>query len=85
MKLYILINEDDHYEPDVSVFDNKMMALRVASKLARDKAYEPSDYNVHAITHSMAQDRWLFFATYSPETGSVRVVERELNTISEES
>lgn len=84
MKLYIIINEDSHYEPDVSVFDDKNKAIDTARQLSRSKAYEPSDYNESAITHSMAQDGWLFYASYSPELGNVRVVERELNKLSED-
>ncbi len=73
MKLYIAINEDDHYETEVNVFDTPEKAIEFAKNLGKKRAYCEEDYEE-------STPNWcLFRVVYSVEKGDVWVVEKELN------
>lgn len=76
--VYVVILEDRHTDVDVQVYRDRDEAIRAAGVLAEGNARDPSRIVVEEITPAMADDRWVYFATYSSEDDCVRAVEREL-------
>ena len=70
MRVYCVITEDRHTDTQVEVYADKQVALNRANQIADmsgDGDYDESDIA-----------GWLYFATYSCEGDSVRVIERTM-------
>lgn len=71
MNVFVVINNDRHYDTDVSLFATLDAAItearRIAELGARGHGYEES--HIHG---------WAFHASYSPEGDSVWVVHKEI-------
>jgi hypothetical protein len=78
MKIYLVVNEDRHYDPDVSPFSSPEQAIAHARQLAIKNARLPEDF-----TEPEIPDGWLYYARYSVESDCVWVVEKELDGESE--
>ena len=74
MKLYLAGIEDRHADPDVQAFTNRDMAIAHAREWAQTKALRPDDYEEMHLPQY-----YEFYASYSPESDRVWVVERELD------
>lgn len=72
MKVYVLIVEDRHSDTDVQVFASADLAVARAKAVAAKYARSPEDIEERQIAG------WIYFANYSCESDSVRVVEREV-------
>lgn len=70
---YIVIWEDRHRDVTVHPFSDKKIAISEARKAAKSVCIFPDDYEEEHI------DGWLFYAQYSCEGDSVRVVETKIN------
>lgn len=79
MKIFCVIIEDRHTDTDVQVFSEAQAALDYARSWAKESATHDEDYEEQQITEGMAEDGWIFFAEYSCESDSVRVVVRGLD------
>ena len=78
-KLYVVINEDRHCVVDVKLYSDKKYAIEVARKLAKDFCRHDDDYEEVDLNPSMIADGWLFYAIYSCEGDSVKVVKRVID------
>lgn len=74
--VYIVIIEDRHIDVDTQPYRDRDTALTEARRLAGEYARTAAD--VQEITPAMADDQWIYFATYGGEDDCVRVVQREL-------
>lgn len=68
MEIYIVIIEDRHAESTVHPFADKDKAVSEARRVAKKYCRHPEDYEEHDYMG------WLFYATYSCESDSVRVL-----------
>lgn len=68
-RVFVVVNEDSHYDTDVSVFATQDAAITYARDVA-DEGSRGRGYDEEQI------EGWLFYANYSPETGSVWVMEK---------
>lgn len=74
MKLYLAGIEDRHADPDVQAFTDRDTAITYAREWAQKYAHQPDDYEeLHLPQY------YEFYASYSPESDRVWVVERELD------
>ena len=80
MEVAVLIQEDRHFDTEVEVYTNHERALQAAHALAKALARD-SGLVEHPLTEEMICDRWIYWATYTVEDDSIRVV---LRTVSEE-
>lgn len=78
MKLFLLIVEDRHTDVLVFPFSNEQMAINEAKRIAKERCRDAEDYEEHPYGKD---DGWLFYANYSCESDSVRVVEAQLDYI----
>ena len=72
MKLYIVMHNDRHADPEPEVFLDKDYAVDYARRTAQEYCHYPEDYEEHDVLG------WLFYAKYSCENDSVWVVEKTL-------
>ena len=72
IRVYLVINEDSHYDTEVTVFADDIQARIKARLTAIEGARELSDIEERDI------EGWLYYATYATE-GRVWVVERLIN------
>ena len=73
--IYIVIIEDRHTDVKVKPFYDKERAINHARELAKGYCDYEEDYEEHDYGKD---DGWLFYAQYSCESDSVRVVEVEM-------
>ena len=71
MEIYIVIVEDRHSDVEAIPYTNREKAIEVAKKLANKYCRYPEDYQEHDYGKDSG---WLFYASYSVESDSVRVV-----------
>lgn len=76
MELYIVIIEDRHADTTAHPFTHKDTAIEAARRLAKEYCRDDEDYEEHDYGKD---DGWLFFANYSCEGDSIRVVTAELD------
>lgn len=74
MNIYIVIVEDRHHDVEVLPFTNKDKAIAEARRIAKENCRHEESYEEHTYVKE-----WPFFATYSCEGDSVRVVVEELD------
>lgn len=72
MKVYALMQQDRHFEPDVEIYTDRDKAIAAAKATAKKSAREQSDYEESEV------DGWEFCAYYSCEGDMVRVLEKEV-------
>jgi len=72
MKIYIVLVEDRHDDVRIIPFSDKGIAITHARTLAKKYNHDPEDYEEEDI------EGWLFFARYTCEGDSIRVIEAEL-------
>jgi len=72
--LFAVIVEDRHCDVQVEVWDNKKAAVARAKSIAHEYCRYDDDYAEEQIAD------WIFYARYSCESDSVRVVQVELQT-----
>lgn len=73
MKLYVVMVNDRHSDPEPFVFSTPEAATDFARREVNDYAQRPADVVEQQI------DGWLYCATYSPEGDSVWVLEKVLD------
>lgn len=76
MELYIVIIEDRHADTTAHPFTDKEKAIAEAKRVAKEYCRHPEDYQEHDYGRD---DGWLFYADYSCESDSVRVITTELD------
>lgn len=76
MELYIVIIEDHHTDTSVHAFSNKDRAISEAKKIAKELCRFPDDYHEYNYGRDSG---WLFYAEYSCENDSVRVMQITLD------
>lgn len=72
VKVYTVLVEDRHIDPEVTVFANEANALRYARQEAENNASHPEYIEEKQIAG------WLLYINYSVESDYVRVEEKEL-------
>lgn len=72
MKIHLVILEDRHIDTMVYPYQNKDQAIERAEEIASKHCRHPEDFEEEEI------EGWLYYARYSCEGDSVRVVEAEL-------
>ena len=72
--LFAVIVEDRHCDVQVEVWDDEAAAVDRAKAIAREYCRDDEDYAERRIAG------WVFYARYSCEDDSVRVVRVELHT-----
>lgn len=73
MKLYVLLIEDRHCDPQVRLFQDRDKAVATAIQVAEEYCHEKGDIEMLNVAG------WIYFATYSCEGDSVRVTEEEVD------
>ena len=76
VKLFMVIIEDRHTDVTVHPFSNEGVAIEEANRVAKELGREHDFYEEHDYGKN---DGWLYYANYSCEGDSVRVVEAELD------
>jgi len=76
MKLYTVIWEDHHCDVTAHPFTSPEKAVAEAKRIAKKYAREESDYEEFNYGKDAG---WIFYAKYSCESDSVRVVTTELD------
>lgn len=76
MELYVVIIEDRQLDVKVMPYSDKDTAIKVAKKLAKTFCVDQDDYEEHDYGRDVG---WLFYANYSSEGESVRVVTTTLD------
>lgn len=71
MKVYLVILEDRHTDPQVEVFLSPETAIERAEEIVEEYDYEPEEPETDAR-------QWLFQATLSCEGDHVHVIEAEV-------
>lgn len=74
LKIYVAMIADRHSDTEPELFAHREDAIRYAREWARDSAHYPGDFE-----EQETPDGWLYYATYSPESDSVWVLEKELD------
>lgn len=72
MKIYAVLIEDRHANPEIEVFENKVEAVDRAKGLASQYCSHIDDLKECNI------EGWIYYVEYSCESDSVRVTEHEL-------
>lgn len=72
---YVIILEDRHTDTEVAILEDKEKSIEIARKIAKENCSFKEDYKEEEI------EGWIFYANYSCEGDSIRVIERELNDI----
>lgn len=76
--VYVVLIQDRHADADIVVFENPVDAIDYAEKEVKTGAGDyPEDIEVYELTDSMLADGWVFYAIYSCEGDSVRVMKRQ--------
>ena len=75
MKIYIVVVEDRNSDVEVKPFVSKEKAIAIAKVDALGSCRSADDYEELDLGK---EDGWVFYAQYSVEGDSVRVVETEL-------
>ena len=78
MKIYIVVIDDRHCDTDVKPFSDKEKAIEYAKEQVQSNARQPEDIDEPELNASMVKEGWVYYATYSCESDSVTVIEREL-------
>ena len=73
MKVYVLLINDRHADPEIQVFTTPEAAIAAAKAAVTEYARHSEDIEEKQIAD------WLYFATYSCENDYVRVTECEIN------
>ena len=76
MELYIVIVEDRYSDVEAMPYTSKEKAVEVAKSLAKKYCRHQDDYQEHDYGKDSG---WLFYANYSCESDSVRVVTTTLD------
>lgn len=78
VKVYCILIEDRHSDVEVLVRSDREKALLEAKEMALE--YDRfNEYEEHPLTQDMIKDGWHYYATYSCEGDSIRVVERDVS------
>lgn len=77
MIVYCILIEDRHSDVEVLLRSSESAALLEAKELALEYDRH-GDYEEHPVTEDMTRQGWLYYATYSCEGDSVRVIRREV-------
>lgn len=77
MRVGIVLHNDRHADPEVSVFATTELAIADAKRRAQE-CNRFGDLE-ESLTEPMRRSGWLYFATYG-ESNSIRVEEREVQT-----
>lgn len=72
MTVYVVLIEDRHADAGVEVFASETAAVEHARAFAKKYALRPEDYQEKRIAD------WVFYASYSCESDSVRVERKEV-------
>jgi len=72
--VFVVIIEDRHSDVDVEIWTEREAAIARARELAKEYCRHPEDYKEEQIAD------WLFYAKYSCEDDSCRVVERKVSS-----
>ncbi len=73
VKLYVVMVNDRHTDPEPNVFSDPSAAVEYARATAKASARRDEDFEETPVAG------WLYHATYSVEGDSVWVVEKELD------
>lgn len=73
MKIYVAMIADRHSDTEPYPFSTPEAAIDYARRTAAEYAHRPEDID------EIETDGWLYHATYSGESDSVWVVEKELD------
>ena len=77
--VYVAILEDRHCDVQVEVFSEKEDAVEWAEEAALLNAHHEEDIEKEELTAGMRKEGWLYYAVYSCEGDSVRVVQKEVD------
>jgi len=72
MKIYNILVQDRHCDPEIESHANKEMAIAKARDIAKKSCRSEENYEEHDFKGC------LFYANYSFESGNVTVIETEL-------
>ena len=85
MKVYVVLWEDRHTDPDIIVYANKEEAITYAQnnvKKAMDEGgyevEEDGEYGDQELNDTMLQAGWVYYGRYSCEGDCISVLEREV-------
>lgn len=73
MKIYVAMINDRHTDPEPYMFSTAEAAIEYARRCAHEYAHQPEDVEEDEI------GGWLYYASYSGESDSVWVIEKELD------
>jgi hypothetical protein len=74
MTIYLSMIKDRHTDPEAFPFSTAEKAIEFARAKAKEYALSPEDFEEHQTPQG-----WLYYATYSCESDSVWVLEKELD------
>jgi hypothetical protein len=72
--VFVVVVEDRHADVDVEVWTDREAAINRGRELAKKYCRHPDDYEEEQIAD------WLFYARYSCEDDSIRVIERPIHS-----
>jgi len=72
MDVFIVIIEDRHFDTQVLIFSGEVAAVEHAKAVVEECGLYPEDIS-EELTDLMTESGWLYHATYSCESDSVRV------------
>ena len=70
--VFVVVIEDRHADVDVEIWNDKEAAINRGRELAKKYCRHEDDYEEEQISD------WLFYARYSCEDDSCRVIERKI-------
>lgn len=76
--IYVVMIEDRHVDVEVELFVNKERAIERAKEIFNEED-RYSNGKEEKLSPTMVEDGWVYFAIYSCESDSIRVLERKLN------
>lgn len=78
MKVYVVLIEDRHCDPEVHVFRKRKDAVDEAKALLADYARHVGDVRVTKLNADMRSAGWVYRAQYSCEGDRITVIETVL-------
>lgn len=77
--VWVVLIEDRHTDVIAEVWSSRDAALGRGQAIATELARDAGDVVVGELTSRMQEDGWLWWATYSVESDSVRVIETRID------
>ncbi len=78
MKVYVVVVNDRHADPEIKLFKDEQKALGYAEQAVQDTARHPEDIERDELNDFMKRDGWIYYVRYSCEGDYIVVYEREV-------